>query len=116
MEYIEQSIIYLKLPGHTFITDGAVFGPHGSPHEARAAEDHGVEAVVLGELDEGAVLDLLAGADDAGVRAPRLVEAVAEPRAGQHVQHRVQRGHEHLDVGEPGVVHPELGGEVDPER
>ena len=103
-----------------------------SSHQARAAEHNWVEALGLRELYEGPVLGLLTSADDAGVRPPGLEEAEPEQRAGQDEHDGVERGHEHLevkqskgdqslqvtshlDVGEPGVIHPELGREVDSE-
>ena len=51
-------------PGDAPITHGAMLGPDGSPDEAGAAEDDGVEPVVLRQLDESPVLDLLASSDD----------------------------------------------------
>lgn len=52
---------------HLPVTDAAVLTPDGPLDQAGAAEDAGVEALVLCQLYDGPVLDLLAGPHYAGV-------------------------------------------------
>ena len=50
--------------GDASITNRAVLRPDWPAHETGAAEDHGIKAVTLRQLDESSVFHLLAGADD----------------------------------------------------